>query len=159
MVAWLPGWGIPKPHPKKIVREAVATRTPQAEGINTAPSPGAPSSSDAGASADQSVWERLGDKMLHNAASLRNVRGQTTCLRCQGGGQLACPVCQGEGVHHGPVRMNQMRRAGSKLKVLMGLEGPLAADDDWLRTNRCRRCHGTGVCTCPVCRGEGTLGP
>lgn len=49
--------------------------------------------------------------------------------------------------------------AASKLKVLLSLEQPKMSDDDWMKTNRCRRCHGTGALPCKHCDGTGRLGP
>lgn len=49
--------------------------------------------------------------------------------------------------------------AASKLKVLLSLEQPKMSDDDWMKTNRCRRCHGTGALPCKHCGGTGRLGP
>jgi hypothetical protein len=103
----------------------------------------------------------LGRTLLMNAASLRVVRGQTHCAFCRGTGRETCQACQGSGLvqHQEKVRMNSVRHAASKIKVLLSLEEPKMSDDDWMKTNRCRRCHGTGALPCKHCGGTGRLGP
>lgn len=55
------------------------------------------------------------------------------------------------------VRLNAMRHAVGKLGALLPGGGSVSRDQDWMKTNRCRRCHGTGVfrSVCPDCGGSG----
>ncbi|EFN50736.1 hypothetical protein CHLNCDRAFT_142565 [Chlorella variabilis] len=102
----------------------------------------------------------LAGNLLMNAASWRVVRGQTYCLHCRGTGKESCPTCQGAGiVQPEKVRMNQIRHAAGKVQVLLGLNEPKMFDSDWMKSNRCKRCRGTGALPCKHCNGVGMLGP
>lgn len=102
----------------------------------------------------------LAGNLLMNAASWRVVRGQTYCVHCRGTGKETCPTCQGAGiVQPEKVRMNQIRHAAGKIQVLLGVNDAKMHDSDWLKSNRCKRCHGTGALPCKHCEGTGMLGP
>jgi DnaJ-class molecular chaperone len=93
-------------------------------------------------------------KLLHRAASSLT-RGQTTCLTCKGQGTCTCPACSGHGVVDRDARQNVMRHTTQKLRSVLNGERS-EYHSDWLTSNRCRRCHGTGVMVCPTCQGLGT---
>ncbi|PSC74297.1 serine threonine kinase [Micractinium conductrix] len=95
-----------------------------------------------------------------NAASLRAVRAQSYCVQCRGTGRTTCSACQGAGImQNEPVRMNQIKHAAGKVKVLLGINDTKMHDSDWQLTNRCKRCRGTGALPCVHCSGTGLLGP
>ena len=58
-----------------------------------------------------------------------------------------------------PLVMSCPPPAAGKFKVLLGMESPKMRDGDWQRSNRCRRCHGSGALPCKYCDGAGRLGP
>lgn len=93
-------------------------------------------------------------RLLHRAASSLT-RGTTTCLTCKGQGTCTCPVCNGAGVTEKDARQNVMRHTAQKLRSVLNVERS-EYHSDWLTSNRCRRCHGTGAMICPTCQGMGT---
>jgi DnaJ-class molecular chaperone len=102
----------------------------------------------------------LAGNLLMNAASWRVVRGQTYCLHCRGTGRETCASCQGSGIlEPEKVRMNQLRHAAGKLQVLLGVSDARMHDSTWMKSNRCKRCRGTGALPCKHCNGTGVLGP
>ena len=54
-------------------------------------------------------------------------------------------------------KMNSIRRAVQKIGSMLPGGEPVSQDQLWMKTNRCRRCHGSGVvrCTCTACGGSG----
>lgn len=103
----------------------------------------------------------LASKLLVNAASWRVMRGQTECVTCRGTGRTTCGACQGAGIikREELVRMNQVKHAAGKLQVMLGMNEPKSVESDWMQSNRCKRCKGTGAETCVQCDGTGRLGP
>lgn len=93
------------------------------------------------------------ERLLHRAASSLT-RGQTTCLTCKGQGTCSCPACHGTGITDRDARQNVMRHTTQKLRSVLGADRA-EYHSDWLTSNRCRRCHGAGVCVCPTCQGLG----
>ncbi|KAL4438538.1 hypothetical protein ABPG77_000186 [Micractinium sp. CCAP 211/92] len=101
----------------------------------------------------------LASRLLMNAASFRAVRGETHCLHCRGTGRVTCSACQGAGiVQREPVRMNQVKHAVGKVQVLLGMNDAKMFDNDWMKSNRCKRCHGSGALPCVQCDGTGRRG-
>jgi RecJ-like exonuclease len=74
---------------------------------------------------------------------------------------VECPACKGAGiVAPEKVRgVSQVRAAASKVQSLIFKEPATFRDDDWIKTNRCKRCRATGYITCPACDGAGKRGP
>ncbi len=58
---------------------------------------------------------------------------------------------------HGDTAMasNRLRLAANRLKTLTG---EASARNEWLVSNRCRKCHGSGYLFCPRCGGAGHRG-
>lgn len=54
-------------------------------------------------------------------------------------------------------RMNSVKHAVNKLGQLLPGGGSVSHDQVWVKSNRCRRCHGSGVirAPCPACKGTG----
>lgn len=50
--------------------------------------------------------------------------------------------------------MNMVRHAVAKLGAIAG-DQTKSTGQDWLQTNRCRRCHGVGELICTNCKGSG----
>ncbi|KAL4424161.1 hypothetical protein ABPG75_001462 [Micractinium tetrahymenae] len=146
---------------RPVPTPAAQTEAPPARGQQTeAPEP-APSTGGSRSLVSQSLDELgvLASKLLMNAASFRAVRGQTHCLHCRGTGRATCPACQGAGiVQREPVRMNQVKHAVGKVQVLLGMNDAKMFDNDWMKSNRCKRCHGTGALPCVHCDGTGRRG-
>jgi DnaJ-class molecular chaperone len=97
-------------------------------------------------------------KQKKAASSLQ--RGPATCRTCEGRGVCACGACRGEGVlaSGGRPQLNQVRHAAQRVQGLLGVERA-AQNTEWLVSNRCKRCHGQGVCVCPTCGGIGVRAP
>lgn len=87
-------------------------------------------------------------------------RGMSSCQRCQGTGRVVCNACQGAGILQPAkvAKMNQLRHATNKL-VSLGKASPSMHDADWLVSNRCKRCRGSGAVECVSCQGSGKRGP
>ncbi|KAI3424249.1 hypothetical protein D9Q98_009604 [Chlorella vulgaris] len=139
-------------------RQAAAVAAPEAA------EPEAPQARPSGGSSRlQDSLDGLGvlaGNLLMNAASWRVVRGQTYCVHCRGSGKEACPSCVGSGIKEPEkVRMNQIRHAAGKLQQMIGVSDAKMHDADWMKSNRCKRCRGSGFVTCKHCDGTGVLGP
>jgi hypothetical protein len=91
--------------------------------------------------------------LLWNASTMRN-RGQASCNVCKTTGHVTCPDCGGARILS---KASARARAQAQAKVAAFLEDETQDlhRDEWLVTNRCPRCHGTGLITCPACGGEG----
>lgn len=50
--------------------------------------------------------------------------------------------------------MNVMKHAVNKVEHMLG-NNTRDSGQEWLRTNRCTRCHGTGLLACVNCSGSG----
>jgi RecJ-like exonuclease len=94
------------------------------------------------------------------AASLRTERGPAFCRSCQGSGYLTCNACKGAGILEAARRMNSLRHGVNKLGALLNPGGasPSMHDSDWMVSNRCRRCRGSGSVACTTCGGSGKRG-
>lgn len=103
----------------------------------------------------------LASNLLMNAASWRVVRGQTYCVECRGTGRVTCSACQGAGiVQQEKVQTSQVAQAASKLKVLLGgNDTKIKNESDWIKSNRCKCCKGSGTEVCKQCEGSGVRGP
>jgi len=97
-------------------------------------------------------------RLLYGAAS-RLERGASTCLSCKGTGTIDCPACAGSGLVTSPRQAGKglLRKVVGKLKAAVGRGGGSSAAGDaaFILSNRCRRCHGLGRCTCGACGGMG----
>ncbi|GFR44444.1 hypothetical protein Agub_g5655 [Astrephomene gubernaculifera] len=102
------------------------------------------------------------DVLLNRAASSLE-RGPCTCLSCRGGGTVECPHCKATG-RLGEVaveRASLLRNAVRRFRMAVGLtphEVPYATSE-WVRTNRCPRCRGSGRLLCELCGGTGLRFP
>ena len=98
-------------------------------------------------------------RLLYGAAS-RLERGASTCLSCKGTGTVDCAECAGSGLVTSPRQVGKglLRKVVGKLKAVVGRgggAGGATGDAAFILSNRCRRCHGLGRCTCGVCGGMG----
>lgn len=104
-------------------------------------------------------FSSLANSLLLNAASLINANRQTShCVACQGSGIVECSACQGAGIlaPEKVAKMNTMKHAVHKVTMLFSKQkSPTMYDSDWIKTNICRRCRGTGRVMCLVCNGTG----
>eukprot|EP00891_Asterochloris_glomerata_P008229 jgi/Astpho2/8229/Aster-01318 len=109
-----------------------------------------------GAAESGTSFGTLVQTLLFGAAS-RLERGRATCLRCQGSGTANCPSCKGGGVLKADkVKINQVRHAANKVQGMISGNHSMR-DGRWQMSNRCRKCRGTGRCTCPTCQGLGVM--
>lgn len=103
----------------------------------------------------QGPLQALANVLLNRAAS-RVERGETTCLTCRGTGQCTCPACKGAGTLSPAAAASHnslVKHAAQKLRATFDSRAEYSTD--WLRTNRCTRCHGVGGWVCPDCDGAG----
>ncbi|KXZ49153.1 hypothetical protein GPECTOR_23g80 [Gonium pectorale] len=108
------------------------------------------------------VFKKTVDVLLNRAASSLT-RGTCTCLSCRGGGAVSCPHCKGTGrlATAAVERADVLRGAFRRLRAAVGLgahDVPYASSE-WMRTNRCLRCHGQGRLPCEMCSGSGLRYP
>lgn len=100
-----------------------------------------------------SYFPQLMSRLLWNASSMRE-RGKASCNICKAEGNVVCPDCGGARVLSKASRRAQAHARARLASFLENEEKPMHRDE-WLVTNRCPTCHGTGVMTCPACGGEG----
>jgi hypothetical protein len=69
-------------------------------------------------------------------------------------GSVVCPECGGTRV---VLKETNAAKAHAQAKVAAFMSGKEQkfTKGDWMVSNRCKACHGTGCITCPACGGEG----
>lgn len=100
-----------------------------------------------------SYFPGLMSRLLWNASSMRD-RGKASCNICKTAGNVVCPECGGARVLSKASKRAQAHARARLASFLEDVDQPRYRDE-WLVTNRCPRCHGAGVMTCPACGGEG----
>lgn len=110
-------------------------------------------------SAGQSFTGLVND-LLFGAAS-RMERGRTTCIQCKGSGTCTCINCRGQGIVK-PDKLKKasdpVRQAANAVSSMLGSSSSTQYNSHMLRSNRCQKCHGSGVRTCNACHGIGFRG-
>lgn len=100
-----------------------------------------------------SYFPELVSQLLWRASSMRE-RGMASCNVCKGEGHVVCPDCGGARVVSKASRRAKAHARAKLASFIDDVERP-EHGDEWLVTNRCPTCHGTGFITCPACGGEG----